>query len=83
MLASFTVFFDAEAILIAVGVCAVATIALTFFAFQTKYDFTTCGGMLCSLVFILIISGILMACFSTRDDAMHKYVSSNTISIEF
>jgi hypothetical protein len=36
--------FDADAIIIAVGVCAAVSLALTLFAFQSKWDFTACGG---------------------------------------
>ena len=61
MLASLTVFYDAESVLIAVGICAVVTIALTIFAFQTKIDFTACGGILFCLLIILIVTGIIMA----------------------
>ena len=60
MLASLTVFYDAESVLIAVGICAAVTIALTIFAFQTKIDFTVCGGMLFCLLLVLIVSGIIM-----------------------
>ena len=60
MLASFTVFFDVESVLIAVGICAGVTLALTLFAFQTKVDFTVCGGLLLCLLMILCISGIIM-----------------------
>lgn len=33
-----------DAVLIAVGITAVVTVGLTIFAFQTKWDFTMCGG---------------------------------------
>ena len=94
MLGSVCVYFQADAVLIAVGICAAVTLALTLFAFQvglfvdyimsrvkgrfflilnilifqqfnsfqTKIDFTNCGGMLCALVMILCLAGLLM-CF--------------------
>ena len=46
MLACFCALFKTEAILIAVGLTCAVTLALTIFAFQTKIDFTTCGGKL-------------------------------------
>jgi hypothetical protein len=55
--------FETEAILIAVGLTAAVTIGLTIFAFQTKIDFTTCGGMLCAMLVILLIGGIVCAFF--------------------
>ena len=36
--------FEVDAILIAVGITAGVTFGLTIFAFQTKIDFTACGG---------------------------------------
>ena len=36
--------YDVEAVLMAVGTTAAVTLALTIFAFQTKIDFTGCGG---------------------------------------
>lgn len=61
MLGTVTAAFDAESGFIAVGICAGVTLALTLFAFQTKYDFTTCGGMLCAMLMCLFIAGICVA----------------------
>ena len=36
--------YDVEAVLMAVATTAGVTLALTLFAFQTKIDFTGCGG---------------------------------------
>ena len=36
--------YDVDAVLMAVGTTAGVTLALTIFAFQTKIDFTGCGG---------------------------------------
>ena len=44
MLGTIATFYDTEAVLIAVGITAAVTLALTLFAFQTKIDFTGCGG---------------------------------------
>ena len=60
MLASFAVHFETESVVIAVGICAAVTLVLTLFAFQTKIDFTTCGGILLCLLMILVVSGIIM-----------------------
>jgi len=66
MLGTVTAYFDAESVLIAVGICAGVTLALTLLAFQTKYDLTTCGGMLCVMVMALIIAGIAVAIFPSK-----------------
>ncbi len=44
MLGTVSAFFDVDAVIMAAGITAAVTLALTIFAFQTKYDFTTCGG---------------------------------------
>lgn len=56
--------YNPEIVLMAVGVTAAVTLGLTLFAFQTKWDFTVCGGefwinkFLVQLQF-LIVSGML------------------------
>lgn len=61
MLGTLSTFYDVDAVLIAVGITAGVTFALTIFAFQTKIDFTVCGGMLCAVLVIFMIAGIIMA----------------------
>ena len=44
MLGTISSYYDVDAVLIAVGITAAVTLALTIFALQTKIDFTVCGG---------------------------------------
>ena len=44
MLGSISTYYSVEAILIAVGITSGVAFCLTVFAFQTKIDFTNCGG---------------------------------------
>ena len=60
MLGTTTAFYDVDAILIAVGCTAAVTLGLTLFAFQTKIDFTACGGFFLALLVILMVGGIVM-----------------------
>lgn len=73
MLGSMVSKFDADAIMIAVGVCAAVSLALTLFAFQSKWDFTACGGMMCALMVILIVCGIVMIFVPYNKYAMIAY----------
>lgn len=41
----------------AVGITAALCLALTLFAFQTKWDFTVMGGMLCCFLMALLVFG--------------------------
>ncbi|GFR01874.1 protein lifeguard 1 [Trichonephila clavata] len=52
-------FFKTNTIIIAIGVCAVVCFTVIPFSFFTKFDFTTCGGMLCILLLILFLFGII------------------------
>ena len=52
--------YDTESVIIAVGITCGVTLALTLFAFQTKIDFTACGGVFLALLVILFIAGIAM-----------------------
>ena len=61
MLGSICSYFDVEAIWIAVAITVGVTLALTIFAFQTKIDFTACGGMLCALLMAFVIAGFFLA----------------------
>ena len=46
MLGSVSAFYEPDAVIMAAGITAGVTIGLTLFAFQTKWDFTACGGKL-------------------------------------
>lgn len=46
--------------MLAVGVTAVIVIALTVFAFQTKWDFTMIGGVLFVALWLMILFSIIL-----------------------
>lgn len=50
-------FYDTDIVLLALATTAAVTLALTVFAFQTKYDFTSMGGMLVAGLFVFIMFG--------------------------
>lgn len=58
--------YEKDEVLIAVGITAVVVLAITIFAFQTKYDFTMMGGILFVALIILICFGFLMIFFHNR-----------------
>ena len=51
--------YSPDTVLYAFIITCVSTIALTIYAMQTKYDFTTSGGILLSLLIGLMVMGIL------------------------
>uniref|UniRef100_A0A667ZUW8 Transmembrane BAX inhibitor motif containing 1 n=1 Tax=Myripristis murdjan TaxID=586833 RepID=A0A667ZUW8_9TELE len=59
-------YYDTKAVFIAIGITAVVCVAVTIFCFQTKVDFTSCGGLLCILAVLLMIIGMvttIVLCF--------------------
>merc|ERR1712241_95303 len=50
MLGTLSAFYQPDAVIL----------GLTLFSFQTKWDFTACGGMLCGCLVILMVAGIAM-----------------------
>lgn len=55
-----SMFYDVDAVIIAAGITTGIVLALTVFAFQTKWDFTMMGGILVCVLFGLVIFGIVM-----------------------
>ena len=56
MLGTVTARYRADEVLMAVGVCAAITLALTIFAFQTKIDFTAMGGKFFNKIDLLSVN---------------------------
>ncbi|XP_069554753.1 protein lifeguard 3-like [Brachyistius frenatus] len=54
-------YYETKAVLLAMGITALVCIAVTIFCFQTKVDFTSCGGLLCTAGVLLMIIGIVTA----------------------
>jgi len=54
-------------VLLAVGLTAAIVIGLTIFAFQTKFDFTVCGGALCIVLIIFSLGSVIGALFFRSD----------------
>ncbi|XP_072473863.1 protein lifeguard 3 [Notamacropus eugenii] len=50
-----------KAVLLAMIITAIVTIAVTIFCFQTKVDFTSCAGLFCVLGIVLTVTGIITA----------------------
>lgn len=54
---------DIFQVLLAVGLTAAIVIGLTIFAFQTRWDFTVCGGFLCIVLMIFTLGSVIGALF--------------------
>ncbi|XP_068429022.1 protein lifeguard 3-like [Clinocottus analis] len=54
-------YYETKAVFLAMGITALVCIAVTIFCFQTKVDFTSCGGLLCIASVVLMIIGIVTA----------------------
>lgn len=63
MVAAISSYHNTEIVLAAFGITLLVTVAIIGFASQTKYDFTTCGGVLFVCSFALFFFGIFAAIF--------------------
>ncbi|KAM4609408.1 protein lifeguard 3 [Polymixia lowei] len=54
-------YYETKAVFLAIGITAIVCVAVTIFCFQTKVDFTSCGGVLCILAILLMVLGIITA----------------------
>lgn len=52
-------FYDTEAVIMAVGITVVVCFTVVIFSLQTKYDFTSCRGVLIICLVVLILFSIL------------------------
>ncbi|XP_028831207.1 protein lifeguard 2a [Denticeps clupeoides] len=57
MLASY---HNTKVVMLCVGITALVCLAVTLFCFQSKVDFTSCHGLLFSLVMVLMVTGLLL-----------------------
>uniref|UniRef100_H2TED0 Transmembrane BAX inhibitor motif containing 1 n=1 Tax=Takifugu rubripes TaxID=31033 RepID=H2TED0_TAKRU len=54
-------YYDTKAVFLAMGITALVCVAVTVFCFQTKVDFTSCGGFLCIAAVVLMVIGVVTA----------------------
>ncbi|XP_037095374.1 protein lifeguard 3-like isoform X2 [Syngnathus acus] len=52
-------YYETKAVLLAMGITALVCVTVTVFCFQTKVDFTSCGGFLCIAAILLVIIGMV------------------------
>uniref|UniRef100_A0A3B4BDZ7 Uncharacterized protein n=1 Tax=Periophthalmus magnuspinnatus TaxID=409849 RepID=A0A3B4BDZ7_9GOBI len=69
--------FDAEAVLWAMLATALVSLALSLFAFQSKWDFTMLNGSLWVLLWTLLLFGLLCAILRSQvNEVVHVYTFS-------
>ncbi|XP_024259661.1 protein lifeguard 3 [Oncorhynchus tshawytscha] len=54
-------YYDTKAVLLTIGITAIVCIIVTIFCFQTKVDFTSCGGLFSILAIVVLVTGIITA----------------------
>uniref|UniRef100_A0A3Q2Z6B7 Protein lifeguard 3-like n=1 Tax=Hippocampus comes TaxID=109280 RepID=A0A3Q2Z6B7_HIPCM len=55
------IYYETKAVFLAMGITALVCVTVTVFCFQTKVDFTSCGGFLCIAAILLVIIGTVTA----------------------
>ncbi|XP_043537739.1 protein lifeguard 2-like [Chiloscyllium plagiosum] len=61
MLGFLSSFYNTKSVLLCFTITALVCLAVTIFSFQTKFDFTSCHGVLFVLLIVLCISGLVLA----------------------
>ncbi|KAK6471212.1 protein lifeguard 2-like [Huso huso] len=61
MTAMLSSYYNTKSVLLCLGITAMVCLSVTIFSFQTKFDFTSCQGVLFVLMMVLFFSGIVMA----------------------
>uniref|UniRef100_A0A670YQD4 Protein lifeguard 2 n=1 Tax=Pseudonaja textilis TaxID=8673 RepID=A0A670YQD4_PSETE len=56
-----TPYYNTTSVLLCLGITALVCLSVTIFSFQTKYDFTSCQGVLFVMLMVLLFSGIILA----------------------
>ncbi|KAG8129466.1 hypothetical protein E2320_016137, partial [Naja naja] len=54
-------YYNTTSVLLCLGITALVCLSVTIFSFQTKYDFTSCQGVLFVMLMVLLFSGIILA----------------------
>ncbi|XP_054620411.1 glutamate receptor, ionotropic, N-methyl D-aspartate-associated protein 1a (glutamate binding) [Dunckerocampus dactyliophorus] len=67
-------FYDTDTVIMAVGITAVVCFTVVLFSLQSKYDFTSCQGVLFVCLIVLLLFGIL--CMFIRDKILHIVYAS-------
>uniref|UniRef100_H3C1T7 Glutamate receptor, ionotropic, N-methyl D-aspartate-associated protein 1a (glutamate binding) n=1 Tax=Tetraodon nigroviridis TaxID=99883 RepID=H3C1T7_TETNG len=67
-------FYDTDTVIMAVGITAVVCFSVVLFSLQSKYDFTSCRGVLFVCLIILFLFSIL--CIFFRNKILHIVYSS-------
>ena len=67
--------YDANEVMMAIGITVILVLALTIFAMQTKIDFTAWGGILLVALLCLMLFGIFVAIFPGSKVANILYAS--------
>ncbi|XP_006009297.1 protein lifeguard 1 [Latimeria chalumnae] len=67
-------FYNTDTVIIAVGITAVVCFSVVLFSLQTKYDFTSCYGVLIVCLVVLLIFSFL--CIFFRNNILHIVYSS-------
>ncbi|XP_060679925.1 protein lifeguard 2a [Hemiscyllium ocellatum] len=55
-----TTYHNTKSVMICIGITALVCLAVSIFSFQTRFDFTSCQGLMFGMLMVLFITGIVM-----------------------
>ncbi|XP_015199800.1 fas apoptotic inhibitory molecule 2b isoform X2 [Lepisosteus oculatus] len=61
MMAFVSSYYNTKSVILCLGITALVCLSVTIFSFQTKFDFTSCQGVLFVLVMVLFFSSIILS----------------------
>lgn len=67
-------FYDTDAVIMAVGITVVVCFTVVLFSLQSKYDFTSCWGVLFVCLIVLLVASIL--CIFIQNKILHIVYAS-------
>lgn len=53
-------YYDTKSVIMCLGITALVCLSVTIFSFQTRFDFTSCQGVLFVMLMVLFFSGIIL-----------------------
>lgn len=76
-------YYKIESVLIALGITTFVCLGVTLFSFQTKYDFTSCMGVIFVMSLALFAFGIVCAFTYSRVSILKQKISTNIYTYSF
>jgi len=79
LVGTITATYTVSSVLMALGICSACCLAISLFAMNTKYDFTSCYGYLFMIFFVLFLWGMLFMPFVPGETIQKVYAGIGAV----